>query len=65
MLINKKKFDLRFYILISNMNPFNCYINKEGLVRICTEDYDKTNKNQFSHLTNFAINCESNNYVPC
>jgi len=40
-------------------------LNNEGLVRICVDSYEKNNKNQFAHLTNYAINCESTNYIPC
>ncbi|CAD8112552.1 unnamed protein product [Paramecium sonneborni] len=65
MLLDNKKFDLRFYILIHKLNPYICYLNKEGLVRICVDAYEKNNKNQFAHLTNYAINCENSNYVPC
>ena len=39
MLIDKKKFDLRLYILIANIEPFIVYFNDEGMARFCTEDY--------------------------
>lgn len=45
MLLDNKKFDLRFYILIHKLNPYICYLNKEGLVRICVDAYEKNNKN--------------------
>lgn len=41
MLLGKRKFDLRFYVMISKIDPFICYLNKEGLVRVCAEEYSK------------------------
>lgn len=40
MLLDGKKFDLRVYCLITNLDPYVCYIYEEGLVRVCAEKYD-------------------------
>jgi tubulin polyglutamylase TTLL11 len=64
---NKKKFDLRLYVLIKGFNPIEAYLCDEGLARFCTEDYQMpTNsnlKNLFMHLTNYSLNKNSEKYV--
>jgi len=39
ILVDKKKFDLRLYVLIKGFNPIQAYLCDEGLARFCTEDY--------------------------
>ena len=43
------------------------FIAEEGLVRLCTEDYQKPDssnlQNLLSHLTNFSLNKLSENFV--
>lgn len=66
LLIDNKKFDLRIYILITSCNPLRVYIFKDGLVRICTEDYSRpTDMNlhkKFMHLSNYSINKMNKNF---
>ena len=67
MLINGYKFDLRFYVLLTNVNPLRIYIFEEGLVRFATEQYfigqPFNDKNRFVHLTNYSVNKESKKFV--
>lgn len=36
LLIDKKKFDFRVYLVIKGVNPLECFICYEGLARFCT-----------------------------
>lgn len=63
LLIEKKKFDLRLYILVSSIEPYICYLNEEGLARFCTHEYKsptkKNKKNSYMHLSNYSLNKNS------
>lgn len=62
-IINKKKYDLRLYVLITGFSPLKIYLYSEGLVRFASDDYDATNLcNKFVHLTNYSINKESSKF---
>jgi len=39
LLIDKKKFDFRLYLMIKGVENMTGYIASEGMVRFCTEDY--------------------------
>ena len=63
-LIDKRKFDFRLYVLVTQVTPeLQCFLYKDGLARFATEEYQKTTNtdNLFQHLTNYAINKESEN----
>jgi tubulin polyglutamylase TTLL6/13 len=66
LLIDKKKFDLRIYVLVTNCCPLRVYLFRDGLVRMCTEEYkhptDKNLRQKCMHLTNYAINKRSDKY---
>lgn len=62
-LLNGFKFDFRFYILISDLQPLTVFIYNEGIARFCTKKYRKPKKGNlkdcFRHITNTAINVEN------
>lgn len=66
-LIDDLKFDLRVYVLIFGVDPLRIFVFKEGLARFATESYVGPQKhnldNLYMHLTNYAINKGSNNFV--
>lgn len=68
-LVDSLKYDLRLYVLLYGVNPLRIYLHKMAFARFCTESYKKpTNnnlKNNFMHLTNYAINKYSENYQNC
>jgi tubulin polyglutamylase TTLL6/13 len=66
-LIHGFKYDLRIYVFVNGINPLRVYVYKDGLARFATTPYAKPTEknidNLFMHLTNYAINKESENYV--
>lgn len=63
LLIDKLKFDLRIYVVVTSVNPLRIYRYSEGLVRFATEDYTLDRpQDKYSHLTNYAINKNNPNY---
>lgn len=67
-LIDNLKFDLRIYVLITSVIPLRIYIYKEGLARFATTVYTppvgSNLGNLMMHLTNYAINKESEDFIP-
>lgn len=72
-LVDGKKFDLRIYVMVTSLgsgasgdHPLTAFIADEGLVRFCTEDYQKPDKDNLNillgHLTNYSLNKQSDNY---
>jgi tubulin polyglutamylase TTLL6/13 len=66
-LIDGYKFDLRIYVLLAGVNPMRVFLYKEGLARFATVPYESPQPsnldNLFMHLTNYAINKDSENFV--
>ena len=67
LLILKRKFDIRLYVLITNIEPLRIYIHKSGMARFCTHEYDPngTTDDLQMHLTNFSVNKEDDHFVRC
>ena len=67
-LIDNLKFDLRIYVLITSVIPLRIVIYKEGLARFATTVYTppvgSNLGNLMMHLTNYAINKESEDFIP-
>ena len=62
-LINKKKYDLRIYVLVASFSPLRIYLYYNGLVRFASEEYQQGNyDNIYIHLTNYSINKNNENY---
>jgi tubulin polyglutamylase TTLL6/13 len=68
-LLQGVKFDLRIYVLLYGINPLKIYLFKDGLARFATKNYQIPNKQNikdvFMHLTNYAINKLSPDYICC
>lgn len=64
--IEGRKFDLRVYVLVTSFDPLRVYVFREGLCRICTQEYDLDYDHlddTFRHLTNFSINKHAEDFV--
>ena len=66
MLIENKKFDLWMYLVCFGLEPMHAYAYWEGMVWICTAEYEAPNKenmkNVFMHLSNYSLNKENENF---
>ena len=69
-LLDGLKFDLRLYVLVLSCEPLKIFLYEEGLVRFATQKFQpldaESDKNDFNnffmHLTNYAINKESEQF---
>ncbi|KAG5182374.1 tubulin-tyrosine ligase/Tubulin polyglutamylase, partial [Tribonema minus] len=67
LLIDGYKFDLRVYVLVTSIRPLRVYAFRDGLARLCTSAYVRPAAanmgDRCMHLTNYAINRRSDNFV--
>ena len=65
-LVDNLKFDMRLYVLVTSVDPLRIFLYDEGIVRFATVEYQAPNeenlKNEFIHLTNYAINKNNVNF---
>jgi hypothetical protein len=64
LIIHRKKFDIRQWVLVTDWNPLTVYIYNECYVRFAAMDYDTKNKSKFAHLTNNVITKEYHSPSP-
>ncbi|CAD8086279.1 unnamed protein product [Paramecium sonneborni] len=66
-LIDGLKFDLRIYVLLKSIYPLKIFMYQEGLARFSTKKYVRPQKKNLGsvtmHLTNYAINKRSKDFV--
>lgn len=67
-LMEKMKFDLRLYVLVTGINPLRIYLSHEGLCRLSTKLYEEVDDENLEdmcmHLTNYSINKNSSKFQP-
>lgn len=62
-LINKRKFDLRLYALVTSINGcMQCYYYNEGYLRTSSKEFSLTSMSRMIHLTNDAVQKKGEEY---
>jgi hypothetical protein len=60
MLLGGYKFDMRVYVMIESLDPFVIHVFRDGLTRLCTEQYSAPTQSNlgdaYMHLTNYSLN---------
>ena len=59
LIINKKKFDIRQWIVVTDWNPLTVWAYQKSYVRFAAKEYCSSNTDRLSHLTN---NCVVKNF---
>nr|XP_032647336.1 tubulin polyglutamylase TTLL6 isoform X1 [Chelonoidis abingdonii] len=66
-IIDRFKFDLRIYVLVTSCDPLRIFVYSEGLARFATSAYSDPSHSNLDdicmHLTNYSINKHSTNFV--
>ena len=53
-------------MLVTSCNPLKIFLYEEGLARFATKEYKLEElKNEYIHLTNYAINKNNDNFKHC
>lgn len=56
MIIGRRKFDIRIWVVVEDFNPPRIWFYDQFYVRFCLEDYNPDKlKNKYAHLTNNSI----------
>ena len=58
LLIGRRKFDLRLYVLVTSFRPLRVYMSRLGFARFCGVEYDPASEkidDAYVHLTNVAV----------
>ena len=56
LIINKRKFDIRVWVVVEDYNPPKIWFYNQFYLRFCLEDYNTDAlKNRYAHLTNNSI----------
>ena len=65
LLIGRRKFDLRLYVLVTSFRPLRVYMSRLGFARFCGVEYDPASEkidDAYVHLTNVAVQKHSDDY---
>lgn len=55
LIIHKRKFDIRQWVLVTDWNPLTIWIYNECYVRFAATEYDPNSFERFTHLTNNTV----------
>ena len=56
LLVNRRKFDVRVYLLVTSLDPLRVFLYQDGIVSICSEEYTTTHHSKAAHMTNYSVN---------
>jgi len=60
LIIKRKKFDIRQWVVVTDWNPLTVWFYRDAYVRFSVEDFDLFSiENRFKHLTNYSISKNS------
>ena len=63
-MINRKKFDIRQWVLVSSWEPLDVYVFSTAYLRLCTEEYSIHDlSDALKHLSNFSVQKKSEDDV--
>jgi len=55
LIIEKKKFDIRQWVLVTDWNPLTVWVYEECYIRMAAKDYNPNSTSRYSHLTNNCV----------
>ena len=61
LIINRKKFDIRQWVLVTDWNPLTVLIYQECYIRFALVDYSASTKSRYAHMTNNCLVRKFNN----
>ncbi|CAI2381666.1 unnamed protein product [Moneuplotes crassus] len=63
MIVNQRKFDLRIWVFVSDLNPLTIWFWNKPYIRFPAADYNANNlKDRFVHLTNNSVGKYAKNF---
>jgi hypothetical protein len=51
-----RKFDLRFWVLLTSVNPLRAWVFSQAYGRVCPKEYSAKDPDLRCHLTNYSLN---------
>ena len=55
LIVEKRKFDIRQWVMVTDWNPLTIWCYKDSYVRFCATEYDPTKDSRKNHLTNNSV----------
>jgi len=55
LIVNKRKFDIRQWVLVTDFNPLTIFIYDEFYVRFALYEYDPESNDKYIHLSNNSV----------
>lgn len=60
--LQKRKFDIRQWVLVTSFNPLNVYMFDSAYMKLCGSEYDlDCFQDKFKHISNYSVQKENSN----